>query len=66
MRVGGRGGEHVRRQLAGQAALDAEPALGVGLMVVGAVVIGGIYPAVVQRFQVNPNQQDAEAEYIQR
>ncbi|WP_282949187.1 UPF0182 family protein [Cellulomonas endometrii] len=42
------------------------PALGVGLMVVGAVVIGGIYPAVVQRFQVNPNQQDAEAEYIQR
>ncbi len=42
------------------------PAIGVGLMVVGAVVIGGIYPAVVQRFQVNPNQQDAEAPYIQR
>jgi uncharacterized membrane protein (UPF0182 family) len=35
-------------------------------MVVGAVVIGGIYPAVVQRFQVNPNQQDAEAPFIQR
>lgn len=42
------------------------PAIGVGLMVVGAVVIGGIYPAVVQRFQVNPNQQDAEAPYIER
>lgn len=42
------------------------PAIGVGLMVVGAVVIGGIYPAVVQRFQVNPNQQDAEAPFIQR
>ncbi|GIG26329.1 UPF0182 family protein [Cellulomonas denverensis] len=42
------------------------PALGVGLMVVGAVAIGGIYPAVVQRFQVNPNQQESEAPYIQR
>jgi uncharacterized membrane protein (UPF0182 family) len=42
------------------------PAIGVGVMVVGAVVIGGIYPAVVQRFQVNPNQQDAESEFIQR
>ncbi|RMI13001.1 UPF0182 family membrane protein [Cellulomonas triticagri] len=42
------------------------PAIGVGLMVVGAVVIGGVYPAVVQRFQVNPNQQDAEAEFIQK
>ncbi|HEY0216729.1 MAG TPA: UPF0182 family protein, partial [Cellulomonas sp.] len=42
------------------------PAIGVGVMVVGAIAIGGIYPAVVQRFQVNPNQQDAEAPYIQR
>lgn len=42
------------------------PAIGVGLMVVGAIVIGGIYPAIVQRFQVNPNQQDAEAPYIKR
>jgi len=42
------------------------PAIGVGLMVVSAIVIGGIYPAVVQRFQVQPNAQEAEAEYIQR
>jgi uncharacterized membrane protein (UPF0182 family) len=42
------------------------PATGVGLMVVSAIVIGGIYPAVVQRFQVQPNAQEAEAEYIQR
>ncbi len=42
------------------------PAIGVGLMVVAAVVVGGVYPAVVQRFQVQPNQQDAESEYIQR
>ncbi|QGQ18798.1 UPF0182 family protein [Cellulomonas sp. JZ18] len=42
------------------------PAIGVGLMVVAAIVVGGVYPAVVQRFQVQPNQQDAEAEFIQR
>ncbi|KQS99931.1 UPF0182 family membrane protein [Cellulomonas sp. Leaf395] len=42
------------------------PAIGVGLMVVAAVAVGGVYPAVVQRFQVQPNQQDAEADYIQR
>ncbi|MBM7478109.1 uncharacterized membrane protein (UPF0182 family) [Oerskovia jenensis] len=42
------------------------PAIGVGLMVVSAIAIGGIYPAVVQRFQVNPNAQEFEAEYIQR
>ncbi|MEU4388104.1 UPF0182 family protein [Promicromonospora sp. NPDC023805] len=42
------------------------PAIGVGLMVVSAIAIGGIYPAVVQRFQVNPNAQELEAEYIQR
>ena len=35
-------------------------------MVVAAVAVGGVYPAVVQRFQVQPNQQDAEAEFIER
>ncbi|HEY3437250.1 MAG TPA: UPF0182 family protein, partial [Actinotalea sp.] len=42
------------------------PAVGVALMVVSAIAIGGIYPAVVQRFQVVPNAQELEAEYIQR
>ncbi len=42
------------------------PAIGVGLMVVSAIAIGGVYPAVVQRFQVNPNAQQLEAPYIQR
>ncbi|HEY0119589.1 MAG TPA: UPF0182 family protein [Cellulomonas sp.] len=42
------------------------PAIGVGLMIISAVVVGGIYPAIVQRFQVQPNQQDKEATYIQR
>ena len=42
------------------------PAIGVGLMVVSAIAIGGVYPAVVQRFQAEPNAQEFEAEYIQR
>jgi uncharacterized membrane protein (UPF0182 family) len=42
------------------------PAIGVGLMVLSAIAIGGVYPAIVQRFQVAPNEQEAEAEYIQR
>ena len=31
-----------------------------------AIVIGGIYPAAVQRFQVTPSAQTLEAPYIQR
>ncbi|MBD5786933.1 UPF0182 family protein [Cellulosimicrobium terreum] len=42
------------------------PAIGVGLMVVAAIAIGGIYPSVVQRFQVTPNAQEFEEPYIQR
>jgi len=42
------------------------PAIGVGLMIVSAIVVGGIYPAIVQRFQVTPNAQDKEATFIQR
>ncbi|WP_084104947.1 UPF0182 family protein [Demequina sp. NBRC 110056] len=42
------------------------PAVGVSLMVLSALVIGGIYPSLVQRFQVEPNAQSLEAEYIQR
>lgn len=42
------------------------PAIGVGLMIVAGIVIGGIYPALIQRFQVEPNAQDLERPYIQR
>ena len=42
------------------------PAIGVGLMVVAAIAVGGIYPAIVQRFQVTPNAQELEADFIQR
>ncbi len=42
------------------------PALGFGLLVVSAVVIGGIYPFFVQQFQVKPSEPDKEAPYISR
>ncbi len=42
------------------------PATGVGLMALSALVIGGVYPAIVQNFQVDPNAQEYEAPYIQR
>ena len=42
------------------------PGIGVALMVVSAIVIGGIYPSVVQRFQVDPNAQELESKFIQR
>jgi len=42
------------------------PGIGVGLLVLSALLIGGIYPALVQRFQVAPNESDREAPYISR
>ncbi len=42
------------------------PLYGVALLVVSAIVIEGIYPAAVQRFQVRPNESQLEQEYIQR
>ena len=40
------------------------PLYGVVLLVISAILIGGIYPAVVQRFQVQPNARTKEAPYI--
>jgi uncharacterized protein len=42
------------------------PGVGVGLLLLSALLIGGIYPALVQRFQVTPTQADKEAPYIRR
>ncbi len=42
------------------------PVIAVGLWAVVAIVMGGIYPAFVQRFQVEPNETTREAEYTQR
>jgi len=42
------------------------PAGALGLLVVSAVVLGGIYPAYVQQFQVKPNEVQRESPYITR
>ncbi|MEU1383817.1 UPF0182 family protein [Streptomyces albidoflavus] len=40
------------------------PVIGFGLMVLSAILIGGLYPAIVQKFQVDPNEQAKEAPYV--
>ncbi|WRS31237.1 UPF0182 family protein [Actinomycetaceae bacterium MB13-C1-2] len=42
------------------------PAVGVGVTVVSALIIGGAYPALVQQFKVTPNERNLESAYIQR
>ncbi len=42
------------------------PLIGTGLLAVSALVIGGIYPAIVQQFQVRPSEVVREQPYIQR
>ncbi len=42
------------------------PAVGFGLLVLSAIIVGGVYPAIVQQFDVKPNEQTKEAPYIQR
>ncbi|ARF57316.1 UPF0182 family membrane protein [Streptomyces gilvosporeus] len=42
------------------------PVIGFGLMVLSAVLIGGLYPAIVQKFQVQPNEASKEAPYIKQ
>ena len=43
----------------------ALPLWGVGLWVAAAVVLGAIYPTVIQRFQVEPNELQVERPYIE-
>jgi uncharacterized protein len=42
------------------------PLIGFGLMVLSAILIGGLYPAIVQKFQVQPNEAAKEQPYIQK
>ncbi|WP_324607815.1 UPF0182 family protein [Streptomyces sp. NRRL F-5123] len=42
------------------------PAVGFGLMVLSAILIGGLYPAVMQKFQVLPHESAKEAPYVQK
>ncbi len=40
--------------------------VGTGLMVVSSIILAGVFPWVVQTFQVVPNERTLEAEYIKR
>jgi uncharacterized membrane protein (UPF0182 family) len=42
------------------------PVIGTALLIVSSLVIGSLYPWIVQRFQVTPNARSLEAEYIGR
>jgi len=42
------------------------PSAGVALMVVSSVLISGVYPGIIQQFQVKPSESSKEAPYIQR
>ena len=42
------------------------PLYGVALLVVSAILLNGIYPTIVQRFQVKPSEPSKEAQYITR
>jgi uncharacterized protein len=42
------------------------PAVGFGLLVLSAVIIGGVYPAIVQQFVVKPNELVKETPFLGR
>lgn len=42
------------------------PLIGAGMLVVTAIVAGGLYPMAIQAWQVKPSQGNMEAEFIQR
>lgn len=42
------------------------PVLSLGLLLVTSILIGGIWPAIMQSFQVRPSQPDKEGPYIER
>ncbi|QPK94529.1 UPF0182 family protein [Actinomyces sp. zg-332] len=42
------------------------PISGVAVLIISSLVIGNLYPMLIQRFKVDPNAQALEAKYIQR
>lgn len=42
------------------------PLVGSAMLIIASIVVGGVYPWIVQRFQVDPSARTLEAEYIQR
>ncbi|RFU41344.1 UPF0182 family protein [Actinomadura logoneensis] len=44
----------------------ALPGVGLVLLVLSALLVGGLYPVLIQRFQVKPDEQNRERRFIQR
>jgi uncharacterized membrane protein (UPF0182 family) len=42
------------------------PSVGLALLVLSAILLGALWPGVVQQFQVSPSEPDKEAPYIKR
>jgi uncharacterized membrane protein (UPF0182 family) len=42
------------------------PVIGTALLIVSSLVVGSLYPWVIQRFQVDPSARSLEASYIER
>jgi uncharacterized membrane protein (UPF0182 family) len=42
------------------------PAIGLGLLVLSAVLLGGVYPAIIQQFVVKPNELAKESPFLGR
>ncbi|HET7326014.1 MAG TPA: UPF0182 family protein [Nocardioidaceae bacterium] len=42
------------------------PVLSIGMLVLSAVLLGGLWPFIVQQFQVRPSEPDKEAPYIEQ
>lgn len=42
------------------------PNIGIGALLVTGILIGGVYPTVIQQFVVKPSEADREAPYIQK
>ena len=42
------------------------PVIGTAMLIITAILAGGVYPWVIQQFQVRPSEQTLENEYIKR
>jgi hypothetical protein len=42
------------------------PAIGLGLLVLSAVLLGGVYPAIIQQFVVKPNELAKESPFLRK
>ncbi|MBT1002960.1 UPF0182 family protein [Paenarthrobacter sp. DKR-5] len=42
------------------------PVIGTAMLIITAILAGGVYPWVIQQFQVRPSEQTLEKQYIQR